>query len=112
MNSSGRTRTDMAMRETTKRVALKLAGGAAVTGSPEALAASGGWAGKCVVIRLRQPNPDWLVEEVRELIGERYVATGFETTKAGAAQTVTPLNSGRMSRPYASSVSSWPRAIK
>jgi hypothetical protein len=46
MNSSGRARTDMAMRETTQRVALKLAGGAAVTGSPAALAASGGWAGK------------------------------------------------------------------
>ena len=47
--------------------------GAAATGSPEALALTGGLAGKYVVIRLRQPNPDWPVEEVLELIGEGYV---------------------------------------
>ena len=46
---------------------------AAVTGSPEALAASGQLAGKYVVIRLRQPNPDWPVADVLELIGEGYV---------------------------------------
>ena len=47
--------------------------GAAVTGSPEALAQTGGLAGKYVLIRLRQPNPDWPVETVLELIGEGYV---------------------------------------
>jgi hypothetical protein len=46
---------------------------AGVTGSPEALAPSGGLAGKYVLIRLRQPNPDWPAEEVMELIGEGYV---------------------------------------
>jgi hypothetical protein len=47
--------------------------GAAVAGSPEASAASGGLAGKYVLIRLRQPNPDWPVAQVMELIGEGYV---------------------------------------
>jgi hypothetical protein len=47
--------------------------GAAVPGSPQALAPGDELAGKYVVIRLRQPNPDWPVEEVMELIGEGYV---------------------------------------
>jgi hypothetical protein len=47
--------------------------GAATTGSPEALAPTGGLVGKYVVIRLRQPNPEWPVEEVLALIGEGYV---------------------------------------
>jgi hypothetical protein len=47
--------------------------GAAVTGSPEAIASNGGLVGKYLVIRLRQPNPDWPVEEVMELIGEGYM---------------------------------------
>ena len=47
--------------------------GAAVTGSPEAIASNGGLVGKYLVIRMRQPNPDWPVEEVMELIGEGYV---------------------------------------
>ena len=47
--------------------------GTAETGSPEALAPNGGLVGKYLVIRLRQPNPDWPVEEVMELIGEGYV---------------------------------------
>ena len=47
--------------------------GTAETGSSEALAPNGGLVGKYLVIRLRQPNPDWPVEEVMELIGEGYV---------------------------------------
>ncbi len=47
--------------------------GAAVTGSPEALAPTDRLVGKYLVIRLRQPNPEWPVEEVLELIGEGYV---------------------------------------
>jgi hypothetical protein len=47
--------------------------GAAATGSPEALAPGGGLVGNYLVIRLRQPNPDWPVEEVLELIEEGYV---------------------------------------
>jgi hypothetical protein len=47
---------------------------AAVTGSPEASASTGGLEGKYVVIRLRQPNPDWPVAEVMALIGEGYVS--------------------------------------
>ncbi len=52
--------------------------GAAVTGSPEALAPGGDLAGKYLLIRLRQPNPDWPVEEVMELIGEGYVPLARE----------------------------------
>src|SRR5215213_9561253 len=47
--------------------------GEAVTGSPEAIAASDGLAGRYVLIRLRQPNPDWPVAKVMELIGEGYI---------------------------------------
>jgi hypothetical protein len=47
--------------------------GAAMTGSPEALTPTGGLVGKYALIRLRQPNPDWPVEKVLELIGEGYV---------------------------------------
>jgi hypothetical protein len=70
MNSSGRTRIDVAMRETTRRVALKLAGGAALLAfagagsgraalaqeaSPVASPAGGnGLNGKYVVIRIRE----------------------------------------------------------
>jgi hypothetical protein len=47
--------------------------GAAVTGTPEATTARGGLIGKYALIRLRQPNPDWPVAKVMELIGEGYV---------------------------------------
>jgi hypothetical protein len=47
--------------------------GAAATGSPEAPASTAGLVGKYIVIRLRQPNPDWPVAEVMALIGEGYV---------------------------------------
>jgi hypothetical protein len=47
--------------------------GAAVTGSPQALAPSGGLVGKYVLIRLRQPNPEWSVAEVMQRIREGYV---------------------------------------
>ncbi len=47
--------------------------GAAVTGSPQALAPTGGLVGKYVLIRLRQPNPEWPVAEVMQRIREGYV---------------------------------------
>ena len=47
--------------------------GVAASGSPEALTPTGGLVGKYALIRLRQPNPDWPVEKVLELIGEGYV---------------------------------------
>lgn len=47
--------------------------GAAATGSPEASASGGGLAGTYVVIRLRQPNPDWPTDEVMRLIEDGYV---------------------------------------
>ena len=47
--------------------------GAAVTGSPQALAPTSGLVGKYVLIRLRQPNPEWSVAEVMQRIGEGYV---------------------------------------
>ena len=47
--------------------------GAAVTGSPQAHAPTGGLVGKYVLIRLRQPNPEWPVAEVMQRIGEGYV---------------------------------------
>jgi hypothetical protein len=49
------------------------ASGAAVTGSPEALAPGGELVGNYLLIRLRQPNPDWPVAEVMARIGEGYV---------------------------------------
>jgi hypothetical protein len=47
--------------------------GAAVTGSPEAPASSSELVGNYVLIRLRQPNPEWPVAEVMARIGEGYV---------------------------------------
>jgi hypothetical protein len=44
----------------------------------EAPEAAGDLVGKYVVIRLRQPNPDWSVAEVMALIGEGYVPLARE----------------------------------
>jgi hypothetical protein len=46
---------------------------AAVSGSPEALAPTDSLVGKYLLIRLRQPNPEWPVAEVMKRIGEEYV---------------------------------------
>jgi hypothetical protein len=46
--------------------------------SSEEAAAAGELVGKYVVIRLRQPNPDWPVVEVMQLIGEGYVPLARE----------------------------------
>ena len=50
--------------------------GAAVSGTPQA--PGGELIGNYVVIRLRQPNPDWAVDEVMARIGEGYVPLARE----------------------------------
>src|SRR5215213_7708704 len=52
--------------------------GAAVSGSPEALALSDGLIGKYLLIRLRQANPEWKVADVMQRIGEGYVPLARE----------------------------------
>src|SRR5215211_1938456 len=89
MSSSGRARMDVAMRETTRRGALKLAGGAALLAcagarsgraalaqeaSPVASpAGSNGLNGKYVVIRIRTVKPDRSADELMALIQEGFV---------------------------------------
>src|SRR5919112_6549300 len=89
MNSSGPVQMDVAMSETTRRVALKLAGGAALLAfagagsgraalaqeaSPVASPAGGnGLNGKYVVIRIRRVKPDRSADELMTLIQEGFV---------------------------------------
>jgi hypothetical protein len=54
------------------------ASGTALRGTPEALPPAGELVGKYVLIRLRQPNPDWSVAEVMQRIGEGYVPLARE----------------------------------
>ena len=105
MNASGRVRMDVAMGETTRRVALKLAGGAALLAfagagsgraslgqeaSPVASPAGGdGLNGKYVVIRIRTVKPDRSAEELMALIQDGFVpllkdVPGFIWYVAGA----------------------------
>ena len=89
MNSSGPVQMDVAMSETTRRVALKLAGGTALLAfagagsgraalaqeaSPVASPAGGnGLNGKYVVIRIRTVKPDRSADELMALIRDEFV---------------------------------------
>ena len=91
MNASGRAQMDVAMRETTRRDALKLAGGAALMAfaasgsgraalaqeaSPVPVASPAGGNrlnGKYVVIRLRTVKPDRSTDELMTLIQDGFV---------------------------------------
>jgi hypothetical protein len=105
MNSSGRARMDVAMTETTRRVALKLAGGAALVAfagagsaraalaqaaSPVASPVGGNRLnGKYVVIRIRTVKPDRSADELTALIRDEFVplvedVPGFIWYVAGA----------------------------